>query len=205
MTDTVTLFVILGGVFVLVCGFAAVLGGIMFFLIRRNAGQAKAVSNELQTLAHKHGFTFEPGDLMRSPSLSGVLDGQTVTLTYGSYRMGSDGMSYRYTQALAGTADQADVLIADRRRQHHVAPVSGPEVPISDAAFASTHLAKGQPAVRVEALIAPAFIGRYQQQAISHVRLAGGQLLVQRPGHHRVESDCLGLMQLAADLARTRS
>ncbi len=201
MDDTVYLLFAVGAILVPVCGVLLVFGAVLFFVIRRNAGQAKSLSADWAALAQRQGFTFDPGDLLRSPTLSGVIGGQSIRLTFGTYKMGSGGMSYRYTQSVAAVSAIGEVWIADRRRQHHVDRVSGAEVGIGDPQFAASHVAAGHPPALVEALLTPALLARYRQLAISHVRLAGGQLLVQRPGHTSAEADSLALMQLAADLA----
>jgi hypothetical protein len=201
VSDTVYLLFVVAAILVPVCGVLGVLGAVLFFVIRRNVGQAKSLATDWAALAQRQGFTFDPGDLLRSPTLSGLIDGQTVRLTFGSYQMGSGGLSYRYTQAVALVSAVGEVWIADRRRQHHVERVSGAEVGIGEPQFAASHVAVGQPVALVEALLTPALLARYRQLAISHVRLAGGQLLVQRPGHTSAEADSLALMQLAAEVA----
>jgi hypothetical protein len=153
-------------------------------------------------VAQRHGLAFEPGDALRSPSVTGVVGGQTVTLTYGTYRMGSGGRVYRYTQAVGAAPPGVEALLAERGREQHVEAVGGVEVAIADARLGATHAARGWPAEAVAALLTPAHVARYRQCAVSHVRLGGGRVLVQRPGHHAAEGDVLALLRLTADLRR---
>lgn len=182
-------------------GFGAVGVVAMAALLRRTAARADDLRGRWAALAAAHGLAFAPGSAFQDPVLSGTFGGCPVTLTLGRYQMGAGGMSYDYTVARAPVRPPGEALVADRNRVHHVAPVGGPEVAVADPRLAATHTARGYPPELAQALLAPDLAGRLVQNQVSHVRLADGQLLIQRPGHHGDAGACLALMQLAADLA----
>lgn len=182
-------------------GFGAVGAWAMVALVRRNAARAGDLRGRWAALAAAHGLAFAPGSAFQDPVLSGTFGGCPVTLTLRRYQMGAGGMSYDYTVARAPVRSRGEALVAERSRVHHVAPVGGPEVVVGDPRLAATHVARGYPPELAMALLAPDLVGRLIQNQISHGRLADGQLLIQRPGHHADAGVCLALMQLTADLA----
>ncbi len=200
MDDTITSLLIIGALFVPICLVAMGLVIALVFLIRRNAKQAGGFKTRWAAIAQTHGLTFNPGTTLEDPSLSGTIDGLTVTLTLTRYQMGGNGMSYAYTTAWVPVATTGEFLITDRKRSHHVGGVAGAEVAISDPGLAATHLARGNPEL-LAGLLTPDMLARLSQNAITHVRLAQNRLRVQRPGHQSGEDECLALMRLAADLA----
>ncbi len=200
--DNLTLLLLVAAAIALpICGLGVGLVVVITALGRRNAAQAGALKTEWAAIAQAHGFAFDPGTALKDPSLSGAIDGQTVTLTLTRYRMGSNGMSHVYTVASAPVTAAGELLIAERQRAHHVDGVSGADVAIADPGFASTHIVRGTPALAA-ALLTPDLIARLSQNAVTHVRVAKGRLRVQRPGHQSGAAECLALMHLAADLAR---
>lgn len=201
MDDTITSLLIIGALFIPVC--LAAIGLVIAFvlLIRRNTKQAGGLKTRWAAIAQTHGLTFNPGTTLADPSLSGTIDGLTVTLTPTRYQMGGSGMNYSYTTAWVPVAAAGELLIADRKRSHHVGGVAGAEVAIPEPGLAVTHLARGNPDL-LAGLLTPELMARLSQNAITHVRLAENRLRVQRPGHQSGEGPCLDLMRLAADLAQ---
>ncbi len=183
-------------------GFVGVGVVAMAAVLRRNGARADDLRSAWGALAAAHGLALAPGSAGRDPVLSGTFGGCPVTLTLGRYQMGAGGVSYDYTVARTSVRPPGEALVADRRRVHHVAPVGGPEVPVADPRLAATHTARGYPPGLAMALLAPDLAGRLVQNEVSHVRLADGELLIQRPGHHADAGACLALMQLAAELAQ---
>lgn len=199
--DNMTLVLLVVAAIILpICGLVIGLVVVIGALGRRNASQVDDLKTRWAAIAQTDGLTFNAGTALQDPSLTGTIDGLTVTLTLTRYRMGSSGMSHPYTVAWVPVAVAGECLIADRKRSHHVAGVSGPEVAIPDPGLAATHVARGNPE-RLARLLVPELTPRLSQNAITHVRLAQMRLQVQRAGHQMSREECLALMQLAADLA----
>lgn len=198
MDDTSMLMVVFLAAFIPVCGMA-VLGAVgIGFLLWRNARRAGDFKTRWAAIAQAHGLTLDPGNALQDPTLSGTVNGRAVTLT--PIRSGLRSRSYTYTVAQTPASVSGELLIADQKRVHHVDGVSGAEVAITGSALAATHIVHGSPELAA-ALLTPDLTTRLIENAVSHVRVAEGQLSVRRPGHQSGEGECLALMQLAADLA----
>jgi len=200
MDNGTILLLVLAAIILPICGLIIGMIVIIGALGRRNANQAGELKTRWAAIAQNHGLTFNAGTALQDPSLTGTIDGLTVTLTLTRYQMGSNGMSQAYTVAWVPVAVASESLIADRKRSHHVDGVTGGEVAVPDPGLAATHFARGNPE-RLARLLAPELTTRLSQNAITHVRLAQMRLHVQRAGHQYGEGECLALMQLAADLA----
>lgn len=194
---------VLGGLAVVLVGFVAAAVVAVVLLVRRNVGRAHELRARWAALAAAHGLVLDPGSALHDPVLSGTFNGgRPVTLTLSRYQMGAGGLSYDYTVARAPVALAGEILVAERNRVHHVAAVGGVKVPVDVPGLAATHTVRGYPPELARALLAaPEVMAGLGRNQVTHLRLAGGQLQVQRPGHLVDGGACLGLMQLTADLA----
>lgn len=196
----VSLVLILGMVAVL-GGMAAALAIVVGVVVRQARGRADSLRIRWAAIAQARGLVLQPGTAFQDPVLTGMFGGRPVSLTVARYKLGSSGPSYAYTVARAPVHTPGEALIAERNRLHHVGGVTGAEVPVPDPRLASTHVARvGSPALAA-VLLAPEVMAPLVGNAVSHLRLARHEVVVQRPGHHGGEAECLALMQLAADLA----
>lgn len=193
---------------VLILGMVAVLGAmaaamaiVVALVVRQARGRADNLRTRWAAIAQARGLAFQPGTAFQDPVLTGMFGGRPVSLTVARYQLGSTGPSYAYTVARAPAHTPGEALIAHRDRLHHVGGVAGADVPLPDPRLAATHVARvGSPALAA-VLLAPEVLTPLVDNAVSHLRLAHQELVVQRPGHQGGEAECLALMQLAADLA----
>lgn len=182
-------------------GFMAAGVAAVVLLVRRSGARAGELRSAWAALASAQGLVLAPGSAFHDPVLSGTFGGCPVSLTVSRYRLTPNGLSYDYTAARAPARTPGQALVAERARVHHVAGVEGPEVAVVAPGLAATHVARAFPTALAASLLDPGVAARLVQNGVSHLRLGDGELLVQRPGHQVDAGACLGLMQLAADLA----